>query len=366
MDFGLIYELTVPEPVTPQAEYRKYWDCIEQVKLAEQMGFSHVWFVEHHFLRSFSHSSAPEVFLAALAQHTSTIRLCHGVVLLPHPFNHPVRVAERIAALDILSNGRVEFGTGRSITDQELGGFQIDPADSRPMWEEAVRLIPRYWTDGLVTHTGKYLQIPPREVFPKPVQRPHPPMWQACTSPASWAIAGSLGLGALGLTMANPPELIKTLIRDYRTALLTATPVGKFVNDNVGLFFMANCAATKNQSREISEHAFTAYMAKTLEFFLHWNSDTPQPGYEWYAEAARLRSGDSERRTWDYLYDHQMMLAGDPDHLCEVIQLYEQMGVNQIIMAPDVGAISHDDVMTSIKMIGTAVLPRFSRARLPV
>src|SRR5437879_5839926 len=146
MKFGLLYEMEM-HPELGCSESDVYWQAIEQVKLAEEVGFDYVWCVEHHFLEGFSHSSAPEIFLTAVAQHTSRIRIGHGVVLLPIPFNHPARVAERTATLDILCKGRLEVGTGRSITMEELGGFGIDPDDSRPMWEEAVRLIPRMETE---------------------------------------------------------------------------------------------------------------------------------------------------------------------------------------------------------------------------
>src|SRR3990172_3066217 len=140
MKFGLIYELQNPKPWTARSEFDTYHNALYQIEVAEQAGFDMIWEVEHHFLSEYSHSSSPECFLAAVSQRTSTIRIGQGVALLPSNFNHPIRVAERAAALDILSNGRFELGTGRSITEQELGGFGIDPADSRPMWEEAVRI----------------------------------------------------------------------------------------------------------------------------------------------------------------------------------------------------------------------------------
>src|SRR5512143_3205028 len=145
MKFDLLYELQMPKPHDERSEWRCYHEALEQIELADKLGYDTVWEVEHHFLTEFAHSSAPEVFLAAVSQRTKNIRIGHGVALLPYPFNHPIRVAERAAALDIVSNGRVDLGTGRSITEQELGGFGIDPADSRPMWEQAIRMIPRMW-----------------------------------------------------------------------------------------------------------------------------------------------------------------------------------------------------------------------------
>jgi hypothetical protein len=114
MKIDLVYELEMPKPWGPDTEYNIYWEAMEQIEAADRYGFDTVWEVEHHFLEEYSHSSAPEVFLAAVAQRTHNIRIGHGVVLLPPEFNHPIRVAERVAALDIMSKGRLEFGTART------------------------------------------------------------------------------------------------------------------------------------------------------------------------------------------------------------------------------------------------------------
>ena len=192
------------KPWNGDSEFRTYHDALEQVELADKVGFDYLWEVEHHFLAEYSHSSAPEVFLAAASQRTKNIRIGHGVALLPSPFNHPIRVAERAAALDIISNGRLELGTGRSITEQELGGFGIDPADSRPMWEEAVQMIPKMWTQETFSWEGDHFVVPPRNVIPKPIQKPHPPMWMACTQPDSFRIAGRVRAGRPLLRLHRP------------------------------------------------------------------------------------------------------------------------------------------------------------------
>ena len=170
MKFGLIYELQQQKPWAENQEHKTYHEALDQIELADKVGFDYVWEVEHHFLVEYSHSSAPEVFLAAASQRTKNIRIGQGVALLPSPFNHPIRVAERAAALDIVSNGRLELGTGRSITEQELGGFGIDLADSRPMWEEAIQMIPKMWTNETFDWEGDYFVVPPRMVLPKPMQ----------------------------------------------------------------------------------------------------------------------------------------------------------------------------------------------------
>src|SRR5579885_910540 len=180
MKFGSFYELEIPLPWEPGKEQRVFREGLEQVALADRLGFNYVWATEHHFLEEYAHSSAPEVFLAACSQRTKRIRLGHGVTLLPLPYNHPARVAERIATLDLVSEGRVEFGTGESSSEVELGGFCIKRGDKRGMWQESLGAICRMFTEEpFMGHEGKYFTMPPRNVVPKPVQKPHPPLWVA-------------------------------------------------------------------------------------------------------------------------------------------------------------------------------------------
>src|SRR5262245_11366099 len=178
MRFGLFYEHQLPRPHLPGAEGKLLRDALDQVELADRLGFDVVWEVEHHFLEEYSHSSAPEVFLAAASQRTKNIRLGHGIVLLPPRYNHPARVEERIATLDLVPNGRVEFGTGESSSEIELGGFGVPRGEKRRMWEEMVRLVPEMMVQSPFPGCeGPFLTMPQRNVVPKPQQKPHPPMW---------------------------------------------------------------------------------------------------------------------------------------------------------------------------------------------
>src|SRR5437764_13733194 len=182
MKFGMFIEQNLPRPWTDGDEHRLVKESLEQVELADRLGFDHVWIVEHHFLEEYSHASAPEVLLAAASQRTRRIRLGHGIMQLPPPINHPFRVAERIATLDLVSDGRVEFGTGESTSDAELGGFGVDRADKRDQWAEAIDAVARMFVEEpFAGFQGRFVNVPPRNVVPKPYQRPHPPLWVACT-----------------------------------------------------------------------------------------------------------------------------------------------------------------------------------------
>jgi alkanesulfonate monooxygenase SsuD/methylene tetrahydromethanopterin reductase-like flavin-dependent oxidoreductase (luciferase family) len=183
MKFGIFYEHQIPRPWDANAEHRIYREALEQVELADRLGIDYAWEVEHHFLEEYSHSSAPEVFLAACSQRTKRIRLGHGIVLMPPGYNHPARVAERIAALDLVSDGRVEFGTGESASILELGGYRVDVAEKRTAWRESVeQCLNMMVMTPYPGYEGKFFSMPCRNVIPKPLQKPHPPVWVACSS----------------------------------------------------------------------------------------------------------------------------------------------------------------------------------------
>ena len=175
MEFALFYEIPVPKPWTPDSEHQAYKNTIEQAILGEQAGFESFWTVEHHFLDEYSsHCSAPDALYGAIAAQTSTLRIGHGVRLLPKPYNHPIRAAEAATVVDLISDGRLEFGTGRSSTRAELEGFGADPDLTRTQWEEGLRMVVAAWTEDPFEWHGEHWDIPPRSVHPKPIQQPHP------------------------------------------------------------------------------------------------------------------------------------------------------------------------------------------------
>lgn len=362
MDFGLLYELAVPKPWNTTTERDAFWNALEQVREAEARGFTHVWAVEHHFREEFSHMGAPEIWLASIAQHTNTIRIGHGVVLLPTPFNHPIRVAERIGALDIMSNGRVEFGTGRSLAELELSGFNIDPADSRPMWNESLEYLQTLWRNGdePTSFEGQYVKVPPRKVFPRPVQKPHPPMWLASTSPSSYELAGDYGLGVLAFGMGTSSEDMAKRIGRWRSAMENSKRDLTIRNENAGVFMMAFCAKTDAEARRLCEEAFVNYLDVTVDVFLRWGAHRElPPGYEWYAKALKHAGSVAEKMKLDYLIENKMVLVGSPDTLCEIVADFRDAGATQMVTAMQLGRIAHTDVLESIRLFGEQVIPNF-------
>ena len=190
-----------------RSEHKLLKDALEQVELADRLGFDYVWEVEHHFLEEYSHSSAPEVFLAAAAARTERIRLGHGIVQIPPAVNHPARVAERVATLDLVSDGRVDFGTGESSSAAELGGFLVDRTRKREMWEDAIDAITRMFVEEpFAGWDSEFWRMPPRNVVPKPLQQPHPPLWVACSRRETIQFAARNGIGALSFSFVEPED----------------------------------------------------------------------------------------------------------------------------------------------------------------
>ncbi len=363
MDFGMLYELQMPKPWAPGAEARTFNEAMEQIVHAESEGFSHVWFVEHHMLPEWSHSSAPEIFLAALSQRTTKIRLGHGIALLPSNFNNPIRVAERAAALDILSNGRVELGTGRSVTLAEIEGFGVNPADSRPMWEEAVRMIPKMWREGTFEHHGQFFDVPPREIVPKPVQKPHPPLWLAGTNPETFEIAGRFGVGMLGFVVGTP-EGTRDRIEAYHRAIQTAEPAGDFINEKVAILLNVHCRPTDEQALEEAAPAI-AWMQKANAALFQPFRENRVPGYESYWQLAQARDiSDEHKRSvappLSELVENCVYAVGSPATCRRVIEKYRSIGADQVICWFQYGGMPHEQIMESISLFGREVLPAFA------
>ncbi len=233
MKFGLFYELQLPRPAdqeqwNPDDERRIVQETLAQLEFADKLGYDYVFDVEHHFLEEYCHSSAPEVILGAAATRTEKIRLGHGIVQMPPNQNHPARVAERIATLDLVSNGRVEFGTGEGATSTELDGFGTEPSAKKSAWEEATRECVRMMTmTPYPGYEGESFSMPERNVIPKPLQKPHPPLWVAASRRETVMQAASLGLGALGFGFETPEEVQERVQHYYELVRGIRQPLGQ-------------------------------------------------------------------------------------------------------------------------------------------
>lgn len=354
MRFGLIYELCRPEPFDGFAsEEEIFWQAVEQAAVAEEVGFDCVWAVEHHFLEGYSICSAPEVFLTTVAQRTERIRIGHGVRLLPARFNHPVRSAEMAAMLDIASRGRLEMGVGRSITDAELGGFGIATEDSRPMFLEVLPELVRMWTtDEYPGFDGTYFSMPPRKVLPKPIQQPHPPLWMACTQPASFELAAELGIGVLCFGVGAPGDVLESSKRYREIVKRAPRQVGQFVNDRIAPATVMFCSEDPTRAMQMGAAAALWFQASAERLFAPWQGKDVE-GYEYYANVARELSAEQMALALQY------GCVGTPDLVEKGCRAYQEAGVDQLVFLVQVGRIPHADILASLRLFGRDVLPQF-------
>jgi alkanesulfonate monooxygenase SsuD/methylene tetrahydromethanopterin reductase-like flavin-dependent oxidoreductase (luciferase family) len=358
MDISLIYELETDD--TSEAGVRRVYDeCLEQVKLADELGYRAVWFTEHHFLPGFSYSSAPEVWLSYLAANTTNIRLGHGIVLLPFRINHPLRVAERIAVLDLVSNGRVEFGGGRAISESELSAFGVDPDETRPQWEESLRVLPQMWTEDRFSWNSETLPIPERQVIPRPVQKPHPPMSVACTQPSSIEFAGRHGLGVLGFGIGQGQS--NDYVTLYRETIKNAQPIGGFINNRFAIFVHALCAPTDAEALSIQGPNFKQYGEQVRDLFAPWIDGKPPKSYEWFMEYYKTTYEQGKNVSMEDIVAGGGACIGSPETCLRVLQHMADAGVDEVLLFMQSYTTPHDAVMRSIELIAKEVKPKLKQ-----
>jgi alkanesulfonate monooxygenase SsuD/methylene tetrahydromethanopterin reductase-like flavin-dependent oxidoreductase (luciferase family) len=357
VQFGLFFELSVPRPFDDGVERAVYENALAQVRLADALGFDAVWAVEHHFLEEYSHCSAPELFLTACALQTTRIRVGHGAVVCVPEMNHPIRVAERAAVLDILSGGRLDVGTARSSTWTELGGFAADPDRTKKTWDEYVRVLPKMWTEERVAWDGVAFSMPERAVLPKPVQRPHPPLWVTVTSPGTELDAADRGLGCLGVAAASFAEQERRT-REYHRRIRSCTPVSSVVNDRVATLNFLYC-------HEDSRVAAATGM-RMLGLFSFYNANLlptreayPTRAYQSLGALAPTPVADAGN-PGDARGVPDGIAIGDPKRIVEAIKRWEAIGVDAInFIVNTVETIPQDDVLASLRLFAAEVMPAF-------
>jgi len=370
MRFSLIYEAQTTD-ASRAGDRRVFEEMVEQSVLAEEMGFDVIWAVEHTALTNYAHMSVPETFLAYLAGRTSRIGLGHGVVCLPPAMNHPVKVAERVACLDILSKGRVHFGVGKGGTQQEAGTFGYDLAELQPMIDESMYLIPKMFVQDEIEHTGKYIQIPRRPIHPKPYQDPHPPMYLACTNTDTLTRAGGRGLGALVLGFGGPEEVAKKN-EVYRAAWASRNPA-----DQVGYrpiqHLAALCPAIVLDDGATARKIGVRGQRYFMESLAYWYSGGERPDHtKWQDDLTQSTTGEmviksrwaSEEITVDFS-DSSMALM-NPNHAYGTVrdcigyvQRLMDAGADEILFICQMGTVPQWAQLETIRNIGKHVIPYF-------
>ena len=385
MQFGLLFEAQRPFQGNEVDWNSLYKETLAQCELADQVGFDNVWFVEHHFLTGFSGSPSQDAIFGALSRTTKNIRIGYGVCILP--YHHPVRVAERVALVDQLTDGRVEFGTGRS-NAYEQTGLGIDPRNTRALWEESISMIPQIWQSDEFSWEGENWNVPTRRVLPKPLQKPHPRMYLACTQTESFRLAAEKGIGVLS-SASYATAVLQEHVRVYREAVKNANPVGAEVNNFWGNNVHAYCGDDDQAAKELAAESMKTFFGPDKPYiagrigayeelleawggvpdhlqadFGRWLRQSDEDHQQQAAEAGiSLDAGPGAARAAiaqldaNTLADRAVIIAGNPESCAKAIQMYNEIGVDQVMMIMQTETIPHDKVMGSIEKFGKEVFP---------
>jgi alkanesulfonate monooxygenase SsuD/methylene tetrahydromethanopterin reductase-like flavin-dependent oxidoreductase (luciferase family)/putative sterol carrier protein len=373
MRFGMFYEHQLPRPWGDDGEHRLLKDALEQIEIADRVGFDVVWEVEHHFLEEYSHSSASDVFLAAASQRTSRIRLGLGILPLPPGYQHPARVAETVSTLDLVSDGRVEFGTGETSSGAELEGFGVDRDTKREQWEEALQVVTRMMVEEPFAGVeGRFVSMPQRNVIPKPLQKPHPPLWVACSRRETIRLAAEKGVGALSFSFVEPEEAAEW-VAEYREIIASdrCVPAGFAVNPRVAVVLPMMCHPDEAEAIERGidgAHFFGYSLAHYYVFGDH------RPGRtNIYDEFLRRRDevgfarsvitpddGPLGVRVLQHGLGSMRGAIGTPEQVRDLCRRYEAAGVDQVIFVLQAGRNRHAHICESLELFGAEVLPEFA------
>jgi alkanesulfonate monooxygenase SsuD/methylene tetrahydromethanopterin reductase-like flavin-dependent oxidoreductase (luciferase family) len=354
VEFGIFLQGHVPRRRLQQDPDYEHTSLVEDVALAQaadEAGFKYAWVSEHHFLEEYSHLSASEVFLGYLAAATERIHLGSAIFNISPPVNHPVRVAERAALLDHLSDGRYEFGVGRGAGSLEVTGFGIPSTDdTKPMFDEVLKEFPRMWRETEYSFEGKSFSVPTRNVLPKPWKKPHPAIWQAAGNPPTYEKAARNGLGVLGFNFSAAKQM-EPMVSAYKNAIGEAEPIGDFVNDNVMITNSVVCLEDGRRAREVAADMGSGLL-QSLVFRYHDTFPKP-PGVPDWPEVLP----DPSIEEVEFRIQEGYLLCGDPDEVLEQVKKYEGIGADQIVFGLPVD-MDHQAALESIRLFGKHVIPK--------
>jgi alkanesulfonate monooxygenase SsuD/methylene tetrahydromethanopterin reductase-like flavin-dependent oxidoreductase (luciferase family) len=360
MEFGIFNSVCVLPRYVEQhgasAEHDRIMDEIAYVEAADKAGFKYAWVTEHHFLTTYSHLSANESFLAFAAARTKNIHLGSGIFNITPPVNHPARIAERVAMLDHLSQGRFEFGTGRGSSTTEQKGFGIEDSElTREMVAETLPQIVRMWKDEEYSYDGKFFSMPPRNVLPKPYSDPHPPIWMAAGSPGTFDLAAELGVGVLCFGFSSPDALTPLVSRYKEKIEDCKNPVGGFVNNNVMVTTQMLCMEDGAKARRLFLEADTNYFISILFRYL----DTfPRPaGIPDWPEIIPAMTAEQ----LDAAIAGGEMAIGSPDEVAKTVDRYVATGADQLSFGMLSTSLSLETCQEAVETFGKHILKEYDK-----
>lgn len=363
MEFGIFVQGHVPEARVARegaaAEHNALMNETGLVRAADEHNFKYAWITEHHFLTQYSHLSASDAYLGYLAAITERIHLGSGIFSFNPRKDHPARIAERVAMLDHLTEGRFEFGTGRGAGSREVTGFDIESTEAtRAIWDEVIREIPKMWRDEEYAYEGTSFNLPypghelaTRDVLPKPYSDPHPPMWVAAGNPPTFEKAARLGLGVLAFTTRALPDMAP-LVATYKDNIDQAEPVGGFVNDNVMITTAVVCLDDGAKARKLATNMGSNYL-QSLVFHYHDTIPMPEGGVAWPDPVTEPTLDEVEWRI-----DNGYLLCGDPDEVAEQMKRVTSCGADQLVFGMPID-MPWDAAEETIRLFGDHVIPQF-------
>jgi alkanesulfonate monooxygenase SsuD/methylene tetrahydromethanopterin reductase-like flavin-dependent oxidoreductase (luciferase family) len=337
------------------AEHHRIMDELAYIRAADAAGFKYAWASEHHFLTDYSHLSANESFLAFAAAQTENIHLGSGIFNLTPPANHPARVAERVAMLDHLSEGRFEFGTGRGSSTTEQRGFGIeDPELTREMVAETLPQIVRMWRDTEYSYDGEFFSMPTRNVLPKPYTDPHPPLWVAAGSPSTFELAARQGLGVLCFAFGKPEGFVP-LIEKYKKEIESAEPVGDYVNNNVMITTQMLCLEDGGRARQLFGNVDIGYHLSLV--FRYLDTFPRPPGLPVWPELIP----DSTPEQIETNIERGLIAVGDHDEVTNAVRRFADTGADQLSFGMLSSSMPIDVCEEAVATFGKHVLPQFDK-----
>lgn len=356
MEFGLFLGGFVHKDLAaanPNAEHDRIMSEVGLCETADRHNWKYAWFTEHHFLKEYSHISASETLMAWVLARTERIHVASGIINVTPPVNHPARVAERVAMMDLVSGGRFEFGTGRGSSTTEMGGFGItDPEITRDMFDEAITEIVKMWRDEPYSYDGRFFSMPERHVLPKPYVKPHPPLWVAAGNPSTFEKAARMGLGVICFTGGSPDKMAP-LVELYKKTIVNAEPVGEYVNDNVAITTSFMCLEDRDEARG---HMARSGNGRQQTLVFHYLDTFPKPPHvpEWPEEIP-----DPTPEMIEKGFQTGAAIVGTPDDCAQGIQKWVDIGVDQLIMGPSGSTYPHELLERTVTLFGDEVIPRF-------
>lgn len=390
MKIDLFCELQRAQPYRREDERQLIDETLEQARVADEVGYGCWWSVEHHGTPGFSHSSTPELFNLLVATNTSRIRIGHSGVLAPFNINHPIRVAERAAFLDIISDGRLELGLARSSVP-EWDAFGVDGGSSRDQMMELFDMLPQMWESEAFSWDTDLLRIPERNVVPKPLQT-FPPLWQTCTSEEAFRLAGEAGVGALGTTLLSPIDSLRQLREAYKGGIAAAAPRGRTVNDQFAVFTFVHCAESRDEAivsrageavlwyinsgpkvfqaprkmwmdnirgNLLSGKDPAAMRASQPSESIEVDPDDPVPVIRLLNRQLLGEELDPEE-VYDVLDEIESVIIGDPDTCLAKMKRYADVGVDRLMCFQQFGSLDNDRAVDSIRRVGDTLIPTLS------